>query len=64
MNTESTAPLLHSINEACRRLDVGRTLLYALIRDGEIKPIKIGARTKIPDSELQKLIAKRLREAA
>jgi excisionase family DNA binding protein len=53
-------PLLHNINEACRELGIGRTILYELIKAGELLVVKIGSRTLIPDSELQKFIAKQL----
>ncbi|HZX76165.1 helix-turn-helix domain-containing protein [Lysobacter sp.] len=49
-------PLTHQVPEACQRIGVSRTILYALIKEGEINPIKIGKRTLIPDSELIRLV--------
>jgi len=59
-------PLTHQVPEACRRLALGRTALYALIKSGEIRAIKVGARTLIPESELQSFVERRLavRESA
>jgi excisionase family DNA binding protein len=57
-------PLAHQIPEACRRIGVARTSIYELIKAGEIKSIKIGSRTLIPESELQRFITKRLEAVA
>ena len=54
--SESAANLAYSIEETCRALSIGRTSLYRLIKDGEVKTRKIGARVLIPASELQRLI--------
>lgn len=48
-------PLLHSINDACRRLSIGRSWLYAEIAAGRIKTAKLGRRTLIPDTELRRV---------
>lgn len=59
----STAPLSNTINQACARLGIGRTLLYELIDAKELHTIKLGSRVLVPESELQRLIADRLRAA-
>lgn len=51
------APLLNSIDEACRRLGMGRTWLYAQIKAGAIATVTLGRRTLIPESELQRVAA-------
>lgn len=38
-------PLLTSINDAAKSLSLGRTTIYALIREGRVEPVKIGTRT-------------------
>ena len=58
-----TAPLAHPVNEACRRLGVGRTTLYDLIAAREIRPFKIGRKTLIPESELQRVVKARLEQS-
>lgn len=50
-------PLLHSVDEACRRLSMHRTWLYSQIKAGRIVAIKLGRRTLIPESELQRVVA-------
>lgn len=57
---EQSPPLANRIPDAARRLGIGRTVLYELIKSGEIKTIKIGARTLVPESELQRAITSRL----
>src|SRR3546814_15198672 len=48
-------PLLHSIDDACRRLSMGRSWLYAEIAAGNVKVAKLGRRTLIPESELRRI---------
>ena len=60
MQTETPVALAHQIPDACRRLGVGRTALYALLKAKELKAIKLGGRTVIPESELQRFIAAKL----
>lgn len=65
MNTDTQPNLLaNRIQDACRRLGVGRSTLYELIKTGEIRTIKIGTRTLVPEDELQKVIRSRLQGAA
>ena len=56
----NTAPLAHRIPDACNRLGIGRSMLYELIKSGEIRTVKIGTRTLVPEADLQKVIADRL----
>lgn len=60
MTSQDLTPLSHTIPNACRRLGISRTTLYELVRLGELKTIKIGGRTLVPESELQKAIVSRL----
>ncbi|ENE1252520.1 helix-turn-helix domain-containing protein [Stenotrophomonas maltophilia] len=53
-------PLLHRIPDACRRLSVSRTTLYELIKAGEIRSVKIGTRSLIPEVDLQRVLSSRL----
>jgi putative DNA primase/helicase len=47
-------PLLVSITESCRLLGVGRTKLYELIASGELRLRKIGRKSLIAMSDLQR----------
>ena len=60
----TTQPIATPVANACRRLGIGRTKLYELIAKGEIRSIKIGTRTLIPETELQRFVAAKLGDAA
>jgi excisionase family DNA binding protein len=47
---------LLSIKEACDRLSIGRTSLYALIAAGDIVTRKIGRRTLINEETLESFV--------
>jgi len=49
-----TTPLLHSIQSSTRILGIGRSSLYGLIAEGQIRIVKIGRRTLIPDLEIRR----------
>ncbi|HEL4265748.1 MULTISPECIES: helix-turn-helix transcriptional regulator [Stenotrophomonas] len=59
-STNALDPLLHRIPDACRRLSVSRTTLYELIKAGEIRSVKIGTRSLIPEIDLQRVLSSRL----
>lgn len=48
--------LLHTIPDAAEMLGVGRSTLYNLISAGEIKAVKVGRRTLIPQGELERYV--------
>ncbi|MDZ4117201.1 MAG: helix-turn-helix domain-containing protein [Xanthomonadaceae bacterium] len=56
--------LIHSVSEAAHRLGLGRTKIYELIGSGQLRPIRIGRRVLIPESELQRLIDTLIAQAA
>lgn len=56
--------LAHKIPDACRRLGCGRTMIYELLAAGELKAIKLGNRTLIPESELRRFVQTRLAAAS
>ena len=58
MNTHPE-PLTHSPDAAARRLGVGRTMIFELMNSGELRRIKFGKRTLIPDADLVALIERR-----
>jgi excisionase family DNA binding protein len=59
-NVDRSAPLANTISTSCRRLGIGRTLIYDLLKQGKLNSIKLGTRTLIPESELQRLITEQL----
>lgn len=51
------APRAHSVPDAARVLGVCATSVWGLIRAGEIRPVRLGRRTIIPVSELERLLS-------
>ncbi|PCI46350.1 MAG: excisionase [Alphaproteobacteria bacterium] len=49
-------PITLSINDAAKALSLGRTSIYALIREGKLEAIKLGRRTLIKVESLHRLI--------
>ena len=47
--------LLHSIDDAATRLGVSVSMIWRLIRSGQLRTVKIRGRTLVPESELQRL---------
>lgn len=59
MSTNYTERFAFRIKEACEGLGIGRTSLYEMIRDGEVKVVYIAGRTLIPRSEMERLTSVR-----
>jgi excisionase family DNA binding protein len=45
------------VNDACQALGISRATLYKLAAQGKIRFIKIGGRTLVPESEIDRLAA-------
>jgi excisionase family DNA binding protein len=52
------APIVLTIEEACKALRVSKWSVYQLIRSGKLKTIKIGSRRVVPVAALHELVAK------
>ena len=48
-----TDRLLLTVEEAAQRLGIGRTLAYALVRDGRLPSVTLGRLRRIPAHALQ-----------
>lgn len=46
----------YNVGEAARIIGVGRTTMHKMLNQGRIRPVKIGARTVIPKSEIERLL--------
>lgn len=49
-------PLLLSINETAKALSLGRTSIYALIKEGKLETVKLGRRTAVKVESIKKLV--------
>ena len=56
------AQLLVSVDEAARRLSLGRSLVYTLVMAGRIHSVKIGRARRIPVASLERFVEERLAE--
>lgn len=56
----SVQKLLYTIPEAYEALSLSRSKFYELMSAGEIKVIKIGASVRVPVSELESFVERRL----
>ncbi len=52
MNIE---PVTISVNTAARTLGIGRTSIYALLKEGRLDSIKIGRRTLLTTASIHRL---------
>ena len=43
----STVRLLLTVEQAAQRLGIGRTLMYSLVRDGDVESVQIGRLRRI-----------------
>lgn len=46
----------NSIPETAKRIGCGRTKVYQMIAAGELRALKIGNRTVVPDDEIERVI--------
>lgn len=54
----------YSVNETLTILSIGRTSLYALIKDGRLRPIKLGKKTLIGADDMVALLEELRADAA
>lgn len=57
------SPLMYQIPEAARRLGIGRTMLYELLKTRSVAVVHIGRRALVPAAELQRLSEELITEA-
>jgi excisionase family DNA binding protein len=50
-------PRAFVVKDACERLSIGRSHLYALAKKGTLRIVKIGGRTVVPSTEIDRLLS-------
>jgi excisionase family DNA binding protein len=60
---DAREPLLVTIDEAARRLGLGRSSVYELLKSHQLEVVRIGRATRIPTDSVAALV-QRLRGAA
>jgi excisionase family DNA binding protein len=53
---------IYDTNEAAHLLGIGYATLYRWIKDGKLIPLRVGGRTLIPKSEVERLKTNKLKE--
>jgi excisionase family DNA binding protein len=53
-------PMLLTVSEAAQRLDIGRSLLYDLLADGQVESIRVGRLRRVPTEALAIYIDRQL----
>lgn len=56
-SVQSDEPLAYRVNEFCRKIGIGRSSLYGLIKDGKIRTVIIAGRRLVPASEAERLLS-------
>jgi excisionase family DNA binding protein len=54
-STPETTPLVMAPNSVAKALDISRSSVYALMKNGDLAWIQFGADRRIPISEVQRL---------
>lgn len=57
---DSESGLVLTIEEAAKRLSIGRTMMYQLLKDGEVRSVRIGRLHRIPAECLSEYVSKLL----
>lgn len=55
-----SSQICYTIKQAAAACGISRTTLYALIKAGELTPVKIGVRTLIRHNDLEALLERKL----
>ena len=53
--TDTSAPLVYSLDRAASMIDLSRRSLYRLIDAGELRTVKLGRRRLVPAAELARI---------
>ena len=53
MAETATERLLLTVEEAARRLNIGRTLAWQLVREGKLPSVRLGRCVRVPEQALQ-----------
>ncbi len=57
INIPSERPLAFRVDDFCRKIGIGRTTFYELIKEKKIKTVIIGGRRLVPATEADRLLS-------
>lgn len=52
---ENIERFAYRVDDACYGLGISRTTFYEMVKSGQLKTIKLGGRTLVPASEINRL---------
>ena len=55
--SDTYRPRAYSIEDAAREVGIGRTLMFDLVRRGEVRTVRFGRRRVVPALELDRLMS-------
>jgi excisionase family DNA binding protein len=55
-HNETPLPLLLTVEQAARRLNIGRSTVYELLQSGRLKSVTVGRLRRVPTSALTEFI--------
>jgi excisionase family DNA binding protein len=59
LKSEATVvSVAYSVEDTARSMGIGRSLVFRLIREGQLQAVKIGRRTVVPVSECEAFLAR------
>lgn len=56
-NTSNLTPAAYTIRDACQLLSISRSHLYQMTASGRLRMIKLGTSSRIPASEIDRILA-------
>lgn len=56
-DTVSIPPVLYRVDEATEALRISRSVIYELIRSGQLRTVKVGRRRLVPVQALDEYVA-------
>lgn len=62
--TPELPPIVISVNRAARRMGLGPTKTWEMIRDGELPVVRLGGRTLVRIADIDALLERNLTSAA
>ena len=64
IEVKPTKPLVYTVATACQALRMSRTAFYGAIQKGQVRIVKFGRSTRIPEAEIERIAREGLRPEA
>ena len=57
MNDPNPVPVLYTVDDVCRLMQLSRPTVYSLINSGQLASFKIGSNRRVPSSSIDNYVA-------